>query len=230
MNLYPIMLNIEGRLVAVIGGGEVALRKIHDLVAAGARVRVVSPVINQGIYSLMEEQGAEFEIMERVYRQGDLSGAALVISATDDPDVNRMVYEEACSSNIFINAADDPPNCSFYVPAAVRKGELLVTISTGGASPAYASRLRRQIENVIPAHTEKMLCVLRECRELLKSDSAFTGLNFTARGELLKRIVNSDSLCDEMIADYDRGELRGFLMRISGLTGAHGNPDSRDKD
>ena len=124
MKLYPVMVNMEGRLAVVVGGGGVAARKVADLMDSGAKVKVVSPQINEEILSLFKDF-SDLEIVKREYEYGDLDGAALVFSATNDRSVNELVFMEAEGRNIFINAVDDPDNCSFYVPSFTRKGDFL---------------------------------------------------------------------------------------------------------
>ncbi|HSV97316.1 MAG TPA: bifunctional precorrin-2 dehydrogenase/sirohydrochlorin ferrochelatase [Spirochaetota bacterium] len=214
MKLYPVLLNIEDRLAVVVGGGEVALRKVLDLIDAGARVKVVSTRMH---FDLEEAARANAEILSlqrREYRDGDLDGAALVFAATDSAAVNRAVFDEAGRRGIFINSADDPPNCSFYLPSAVRRGDFLMAISTSGASPAYAARLRRALEKVLPEDIGDILAALREARRILQEDDAFGDLDFSARGELLKGIVADDALLERCARAFREGALAGFLCEM----------------
>jgi precorrin-2 dehydrogenase/sirohydrochlorin ferrochelatase len=121
MNLYPIMINLEGRTVAIIGAGAVALRKARDLLDSGAIVRVISPRFHEGFSALRDEFPGRMECLERPYSRGDLEGVMLVFSATSSSEVNALVFAEAMERNILINAVDDPPNCSFYIPSFVRR-------------------------------------------------------------------------------------------------------------
>ncbi|HOP61997.1 MAG TPA: bifunctional precorrin-2 dehydrogenase/sirohydrochlorin ferrochelatase [Spirochaetota bacterium] len=196
MKLYPVMVNMEGRLAVVVGGGEVAARKVADLLDSGARVKVVSPEINDAITSL--RTSGVLELVEREYEYGDLEGAALVFSATNDRSVNELVFMEAEGENIFINAVDDPENCSFYVPSFTRKGDFLFALSTAGSSPAYAARIRRELEKQIPEEIDILLDKLRRAREILKNEDVFSGLDSPQRGEILKKMANSDELLDTL--------------------------------
>jgi precorrin-2 dehydrogenase/sirohydrochlorin ferrochelatase len=213
MKLYPIFLNITNRKVVIIGGGEVALRKIRDLLKAGARISAISPVFHQDILKLSDEQGDNLKLIEREYREGDLFDTSLAFSATDDPEINRRVFDEAEKKNIFINSADDPPNCSFIVPSSSQRGDLILALSTGGASPAMSARLRRELESHIPDNIEKILEVLREAREILKSKKDFSSLSASQRGELLKRIANDDTLLEELVSSRD-DDLIAFLSKL----------------
>jgi precorrin-2 dehydrogenase / sirohydrochlorin ferrochelatase len=137
---YPIMLDLTGVPVLVVGGGRVALRKIQGLVNAEADVVVVAPNVVDPIRDL------PVRVVARAYESADLTGVRLAITATDDPTVNAAVAADATALGIWVNSADDPANCTFTLPAVARDGELTVAIGTGGASPALASHLRSEIE------------------------------------------------------------------------------------
>jgi precorrin-2 dehydrogenase/sirohydrochlorin ferrochelatase len=210
MKYYPIFLDLKNRNVTVIGGGDVALRKVHDLIESGAFVTVVSPELHPEILRLGEERDNPV-IIRRDYYPGDLEGAVLAFSATDDPDINRSVYREATERGIFINAVDDPENCSFIIPSSFTRGDLTVAVSTGGASPAMSAKVRRLLERSLPEEIGDMLEALKEARSLLKEHESFRELDTQRRGEVLKAIVASDLLLGEL-ADHRRaGTLVEFL-------------------
>lgn len=213
MKLYPVMLNMNARQSIVIGGGEVAARKVTDLLDAGATVKVVSPEFNSEILNLSEQYGERLILIKKVYEKNDLSGAMLVFSATNNSEVNAEVFREAEEKGILINAVDDPPNCSFYVPSFIRKGDLLFSLSTGGASPSMAARLRRELEKHIPSGIELILEKLNLARTILKDDENFSGMSSSQRGSILKYIVNDDKLLEEL-KSYNNDELAGFLGRV----------------
>ncbi len=212
MKLYPVMVNMEGRLAVVVGGGEVAARKVVDLLDSGAKVKVVSPEINNDILNF--KASGDLELVEREYEYGDLDGAALVFSATNDRFVNELVFMEAEGRNIFINAVDDPDNCSFYVPSFTRKGDFLFALSTAGASPAYAARIRRELEKQIPEEIDTLLDKLRRAREILKNNEAFSELESPERGEILKKVANSDELLDSLKCCTDDKDIINCLVEI----------------
>lgn len=139
--MYPIFMRLRGLRVVVIGGGKVAARKAAGLAATGARVRVIAPRVARGI--------AAAEIERRRYRPGDLAGVALAFAATDDRAVNHAVALEARRRRIPVNVADMAEECTFLVPARVRRGDIEIAISTGGRSPRLAKELRQQLENVL---------------------------------------------------------------------------------
>jgi precorrin-2 dehydrogenase / sirohydrochlorin ferrochelatase len=137
---YPIMLDLDGVPVLVVGGGMVAVRKVEGLLRAHADVTVVAPSVVTAIDHLA------VRVVLRPYESGDLDHARLVITATDDPAVNATVAADATRRGIWVNSADDPANCTFTLPAVARDGAVTVAVGTGGASPALASHLRGEIE------------------------------------------------------------------------------------
>jgi precorrin-2 dehydrogenase/sirohydrochlorin ferrochelatase len=143
---YPInLVGLENRRCIVVGGGEVAQRKVESLLEAGAgRVVVISPRLTQKLGALL--QAKRIEHRPRGYQPGDLEGAFVVIAATDDPNVNRDVWQEAQDRRLLINVVDDPDRCNFFVPSVVRRGDLTIGICTGGQDPALSARLRQELE------------------------------------------------------------------------------------
>jgi precorrin-2 dehydrogenase / sirohydrochlorin ferrochelatase len=140
---YPIFLQLDGVRVLLVGGGNIAQRKAEALLEAGAQLTVVAPLIANGL----AERAAECR--RRPYRRDDIDGHRLVMTATDDPTVNAQVGRDATDAGIWVNSADDPDNCSFILPAVARDGAVTVAVSTGGASPALASHLRREAQRWI---------------------------------------------------------------------------------
>jgi siroheme synthase-like protein len=134
-------MRLRGLRVVVIGGGKVAARKAAGLAATGARVRVIAPRVALGI--------AAEEIERRRYRPGDLAGVALAFAATDDRAVNHAVALEARRRRIPVNVADAAEECTFMVPARVRRGEIEIAVSTGGRSPRLAKELRQRLEQLL---------------------------------------------------------------------------------
>lgn len=147
MKYFPISLDIDGRRCTVIGGGKVAARKVAALLSCGGRVRVISPELRGELREL--ERAGRVDWLQRGYRPGDLTGAFLVIAATDDERVQAEVYGEADKNGQLLNVADVPGRCNFILPAVVRRNELTIALSTAGKSPALARRLRQEIEKLI---------------------------------------------------------------------------------
>ena len=146
MRSYPInLVGLENRRCIVVGGGEVAQRKVESLLEADAeRVLVISPRLTHKLGTLL--QAKRIEHRPRGYQAGDLEGAFVVIAATDDPTVNRDVWQEAQDRSLLINVVDDPDRCNFFVPSVVRRGDLTISICTGGQDPALSARLRQELE------------------------------------------------------------------------------------
>jgi precorrin-2 dehydrogenase/sirohydrochlorin ferrochelatase len=153
--------------VVVVGGGAVAARKVQALLDAGARTTVISPTIVHEIET--QAQAGAITLLRRPYQEGDLEGAFLVIAATDDQAINHAVWEEAKQRGCLVNVVDDPDHCNFILPAIVKRGELSVAISTGGASPALARRLREQLEDFVGPEYGILADLLAELRPALLS-------------------------------------------------------------
>jgi siroheme synthase-like protein len=164
---YPMMLNLQGRRCLVVGGGVVAARKVNDLRRCGAEVRVVAPVVTAALRRLADRGVIAWA--ERAYRARDLDGAFVAIAATDDPAVNRRVSEQAQRRGILVNVVDDPAWCTFIVPATVRRGDILIAISTSGRSPALAKRLRQQIEETVGPEYGRLADLLGRLRAPMKA-------------------------------------------------------------
>ena len=213
MKLYPIMVNMSDKPAVIIGGGEVAARKVSDLLEAGAFVKVVSPDFNDEIQNAQKIYTDKLVLLKRKYEKNDLEGAYIVFSATNDSIVNTEVFREAEERGILINAVDDPPNCSFYVPSFVRRGDLLFALSTAGASPAMAARLRREIEKHIPENIDQVLEKLKTARTLLKGDDCFSCIESAERGSILKKIVSDDKLLEALNTCND-DDMVDFLLGV----------------
>lgn len=153
---------MDSRQSVVVGGGQVATRKVEGLLSAGARIRLISPMLSPDLKRMVE--AGEVDHLPRSYRNGDLENAYLVIAATNDPDVNRAVWEEARQRGCLINVVDDPQHSNFILPAVVQRGEMSVAITTGGNSPALARRLRERIEQLIVPEYGTLAELLGELR------------------------------------------------------------------
>lgn len=167
MSHYPVVL-VSLDNVIVVGGGAVATRKVQGLLDAGvASVTVIAPQLT----AQLETWVAQHRItpIRRPYQPGDLANAQLVVAATDDESVNEAVWREARESGILVNAVDDPPHCTFHVPAVVRRGNLAIAISTAGASPALAKYVRRELERAIGPEYDQLAQLLAELRPRINS-------------------------------------------------------------
>jgi len=186
MPLFPIFLKLTGRPCIVIGAGNLAESKIESMQAANARVTVIAPAASGRIVAMAKS--GEITWHQREYVTGDLAGQFLVIAATDNPGVNRAVFAEAEAADILINAVDDPPFCDFYFPSVVRRGDLQIAISTAGASPALAQRLRKEINALLPLDTGDWLTELGNLRREVLQMEPLNG----ARKELLHRLASRE--------------------------------------
>jgi len=161
---YPLMLKVKGEPCLVVGGGPVALQKARALRRAGADVTVVSPDFTRAFLRLRTRR------LRRRFRTGDVAGRVLVIAATDDPKVNRAVSAACRKRTIPVNVVDVPELCSFIVPSILRRGPVVVAISTGGQSPSLAKALRRKLEAVLPPSIGRTALRLgRERRRILRA-------------------------------------------------------------
>ncbi|MFC2014533.1 bifunctional precorrin-2 dehydrogenase/sirohydrochlorin ferrochelatase [Chloroflexota bacterium] len=142
---YPVSLNIRGRKCIVVGGGQVAFRKVKVLLEHGADVEVISPELCPEMVSLSGTK--EIRTLVREYREGDLKGAFVAIIATDNRKINQKIAGEAREKAILVNAVDDAEYCDFIAPSILRRGGISIAISTSGESPALARKLRTQLEN-----------------------------------------------------------------------------------
>ncbi len=163
MGYYPIIMDLTGRKCLVVGGGEVALRKVKSLVEAGAHVTVIAPSVHSDIQAM---DGVCVEA--RLWREGDASGYALIFAATNDEKLNAAVSCEAQSRAIPVNVVDDPDKCSFIVPSCVRRGDLLISVTTSGKSPALCKRIRLDLEKLYEPEFAEFVDLLGELRDAVK--------------------------------------------------------------
>jgi precorrin-2 dehydrogenase/sirohydrochlorin ferrochelatase len=167
---YPVNLRLAGRRVLVVGGGSVAVGKVEGLLAAGAVVHVVAPQVSAALRAL------PVTLHERPYERGELASYRLAVACTDDWEVNQAVFDDGEAARVWVNAADDPERCSYTLPARLERGRVLVTVSTGGASPALAAWLRDELAGVVgPEHGELLEVVAR-----LRSEMAMSGVTRSA--------------------------------------------------
>ena len=182
---YPIYLNVKGKKCVIIGGGKVAYRKACSLREAGADTVVVSPefcpeIADEGGLTLVKEN----------YDERFLDGALLVIASTDNEAINQKVALDAGKRDIIINVVDYPELCSFIVPSTINRGDLCISISTGGASPAVAKRIRVELESIFGVEYEGYLDLLNKMRDI-----AMTEVKDKAkRRKILQRLAEKDIL------------------------------------
>jgi precorrin-2 dehydrogenase/sirohydrochlorin ferrochelatase len=205
---YPIFAVIEDKPCLVVGGGAVGERKVLDLMAAGARVTVVSRTLTPELAALADR--GEITYLPEDFRESQVEGMALVMAATDDPQVNARVSAAAQARAIWVNVADEPEYCSFIVPAQVRRGDLTLAISTGGASPALARQVREELQQRFGPEYGPYLDLLRRVRTRVLADRRAHPDN----GPLFHRLVNSP--LREAMAQGDRARVLSLLHEVLG--------------
>ena len=208
MKYYPVFLRLAGRRCVVIGGGEVAERKVRSLLAAGAEVAVISPSLTAGLGALAA--GAPLDHLARAYRAGDLAGALLAFAATDDEALHAAIADEAEARGVLLNVADRPRWCGFIVPSIMSRGDLTVAVSTAGGSPALARRVREDIERTLGPEYERALDVLARLRRHLQDQP----LSSADRHRILTGLVASDLL--DRLREPDRSGVDRLLAEHAG--------------
>ena len=169
---YPTFLDVRGKRCVVIGGGEVALRKVRTLLVHGASVRVVSPDLCMDLGQLAEDK--RIEVIRRGYQPGDLQGASLVIAAATS-DVNKKVADEARQKKALLNVVDNPEQSDFIIPACLHSGDLTIAVSTAGKSPALARKIRIGLEQHFGEEYANLIALIGEVRSELKERAVIIG-------------------------------------------------------
>jgi precorrin-2 dehydrogenase/sirohydrochlorin ferrochelatase len=182
--LFPLFLKLDGRLVLMVGGGHEIESKIGGLLAAGARVRVVSPAVTAGIRTFVDS--AQVEWVERSYIAGDIAGVTLVVALDESDAINEAVYLEATLRGVLCNVVDQPERCHFYYPAVVKRGQLQIAVSTGGLSPALASKIRKDLDEQFDTKYAEWIEALGKARAKVLSSMPKS----PRRTRLLQRIAS----------------------------------------
>lgn len=160
--MYPVMLNIRNKKAVVVGGGNVASRKIVGLVAEGSIVSVISPKINEAIYELVQQGIVHW--VARTFEVADVEGAFIIIAATNSQSVNAQVAS-CCQPEQLVNIVDNPKQSTFHVPAKVQRGDLVIAVSTGGASPLLAKKIRNELAEQYPTDYAEYIAFLAMARQ-----------------------------------------------------------------
>jgi precorrin-2 dehydrogenase/sirohydrochlorin ferrochelatase len=202
---YIACLRLAGRRCVVVGGGDVGLEKVEGLLACGGDVTLVSPEAIEPLRELAEEGSIRWD--RRDYRAEDLEGTFIVIAATGDTDVNIRVFEDAERRAMLVNVVDVPPLCNFILPAIIRSGPLAIAISTAGASPALAKRIRDEIADEYGEPYARMAVLLNEVRGWAKA----TLPTYQDRKEFFEGIVNGEPDPVELLRQGDEQAVRDLL-------------------
>jgi precorrin-2 dehydrogenase / sirohydrochlorin ferrochelatase len=203
---YIACLKLDGRRCVVVGGGEIGLEKVEGLLACSAQVSLIAPEALPELQRLAAEGSIAWE--RRAYAgPADLEGVFLAIAATNDTDVNIGVYEDAERRAMLVNVVDVPPLCNFILPAIVRTGPLAIAISTAGASPALAKRMKREIAEMFGEHYAQLAVMLNDVRGWAKR----TLPTYQDRKEFFEGIVNGDPDPIELLAAGETQRVRELI-------------------
>ena len=202
---YPIYLNLNGKRALVVGGGTIAEGKIDRLRQTGANITVVSPEATPGIVRYAEY--GEVRWLRREYGAGDVDGAFIVIAATNQGDVNQRIFEDAERLGILLNVVDDPPRCNFIAPSIIERGPVTLAISTGGASPALARKLRESLGESAELRWADMAGVMSAARKRLRE----TGVSVDPQHW---QCCLGDDLLDLVQAGRETEALESLLTRL----------------
>jgi precorrin-2 dehydrogenase / sirohydrochlorin ferrochelatase len=202
---YIACLRLSGRRCVVIGGGKVGLEKVEGLLACDGDVTLIAPEAHPGLVQLALEGSIRWE--QRPYRSDDLEGALIAIAATDDTSLNIRVFEDAEARSMLVNVVDVPPLCNFILPAIVRSGPLAVAISTAGASPALAKRMKREIGELFGEPYANLAILLNDARGWAKA----TLPTYQDRKQFFESIVNGDPDPVELLRAGDIQGVRDLI-------------------
>jgi precorrin-2 dehydrogenase/sirohydrochlorin ferrochelatase len=210
--LYIACLRLSGRSCLVVGAGDVGLEKVEGLLACDGAVTVIAPEACEAIRALADEGSIRWE--RRAYQAGDLEGRFLAIAATNDTDVNIAVYDEAERRAMLVNVVDVPPLCNFILPAIVRTGPLAIAISTAGASPALAKRMKREIAEAYGEPYARLAVLLNEARGWAKA----TLPTYQDRKVFFESIVNGDPDPVDLLRRGDEQAVRDLIASAQRAT------------
>lgn len=198
--LHPIFLKLDRLPCIVVGGGAIGLQKATELLEGGARLTVISPRFHSGFDALP----FSFERVERPYRRGDLAGARLVVSATGKPSVDDEVHAEAVAERALINVVDVVDKCDYYAGSVVRRGPVIVSISTSGTSPSLAIALKRRIASLVLEHHGALASALGAARPVLLDRFPDYGERARRLGAFVRTLVDRPDLQSTVPGAVDR--------------------------
>jgi precorrin-2 dehydrogenase/sirohydrochlorin ferrochelatase len=208
MRYYPISLDIQNRKCLVVGGGSVGTRKVITLLECGATVSVVSIEATEKLQEL--STNGQIRLERRPFKTSDLHGKFLVMGATDNSEINRHIYAEAQCLGVLCNIADHPEACDFILPAIVNRGDLTIAISTSGKSPAFAKKLRKDLEKEFGTEYADFLKLMGEIRKKLLSEDHEP----EAHKHLFEQLIERKLI--GMIKDHNITAVNSLLFEIFG--------------
>ena len=206
---YPVYIEMREQPCVVIGGGKIAEGKVDGLLAVKAKVTIISPDLTPRLQELARQNLIAY--IERTYQPGDLTGAFMVICATDQADINHQVWQEASANHQLVNVVDDTPRCNFIAPSILRKGDLTIAISTSGKAPALAVRLKERLQSELGPEYERFLELAGKLREPLAQHIP----DFETRKALWYELVDSEIL--NVLACGDEDSAKEIISQVVGF-------------
>jgi len=205
---YPVMLDMRARPALVVGGNQVAAEKAAALSAVGAHVTVMNPDFCSELHELAA-RNPNVKLCYKAYEPGDLAGAFVVVAtATYEPELAEAIWQEAQRNNQLVNIVDLPARCNFIVPSILRRGQLTISVSTGGTSPGLAKRIRQRLETLFPAEYATYMRLASIVRGYLRQ----AGLSYAQRDEFFGEYFASDIL--DLLIDQDEVEAFANVVRL----------------
>jgi len=206
---YPVYIEMREQPCVVIGGGKIAEGKVDGLLAVKAKVTIISPDLTPHLRELAHQN--QITYIARTYQPGDLTGAFMVICATDQAEINHQVWQEASANHQLVNVVDDTPRCNFIAPSILRKGDLTIAISTSGKAPALAVRLKERLHRELGSEYERFLELAGNLREPLAQHIP----DFETRKALWYELVDSEIL--EVLARGDEESATKIISQVVGF-------------
>ena len=210
MKYYPVNLDMTNKRCVIVGGGEIAERKVERLLECGAQVTVVSKSLTPVLKT--RKKTGQMDHIDRDYEDQALDGAFMVIGATDRNDVNERISKDAMARGLLVNIVDDPDRCNFILPSLVQQGDLSIAISTGGKSPALAKKLRKELEKQYGPEYQTLLVIMGILRKRILAGDQRAADNKV----VFEDLVHSDIL--QAIREKDRGRVNTIIHDLTGIS------------
>lgn len=212
---YPVMLELSGKTCVVVGGGRVALRKVKTLIEnyTGIELKIIAPFLCQELWEICKKEAINHDNkitwVQKEYEKNELDGAFLVFACTDEEELNATIAREAKSRGMLVNSVAPPDESNFLVPASIKRGDFTISISTGGASPALAKKLREKLEEQFSHQWDKYIDFLKHCRVEIKNKIE----DEKERKNIYYQLLEDDSLLNH-INELNDSELKDFSIEV----------------